>query len=325
MVLSVVSVVACDSGALSWTDATAVSSPLAIAEPPASAVSDSLVPSANGAELALVRDLMHEANAGTTLAAILSAMPESRVDALPALRPVSVAMPSASPLGQSDEPLDSAACPRSVRIALAAGRGRVAAWWSQRARGRVWLLAAWRDTVVMSASFSAWRGPIVVDSLDRGASTLDTSFDGANGCERAAPSVAVDDKYGYVHVGYALTGPEGPGVFYAHQMDPRSAFEPPVAIVYGESPSVVRVAAQDDVVAVAYEDPNSGMRSRIAVAISLTSGHTFAERAAVSGGVVTSRDPFVVVRGRALVVGWTESPTAAGTGAFRTKRAIVRR
>lgn len=139
---------------------------------------------------------------------------------------------------------------------------------------------------------------------------------------RPAPSVVVDDRHGYVHVAYALVTPEGPGVFYAHQMDPRSAFEPAQAIVYGERLGAVRVAAAGDVVAVAYEDPNSGARARVAMAVSRTSGHSFADRLIASADNANARDPFVAVRGRAIVVGWSDVP-AAGDTTFRVRRARV--
>ena len=101
------------------------------------------------------------------------------------------------------------------------------------------LVAAWRDRWVRPAADSgaggvsgagdggaatAWRGPIVVDSLDQGPGDAQAADRGAYGCARPAPSVVVDTTHGYVHVAYALTGPEGPGVFYAHQMDPRALF-----------------------------------------------------------------------------------------------------
>ena len=316
----------CDTSAVSWNDATAVTSPRMVAEPIGTVASapDMATGDTSSGEWRLIRDLLHETNGVTTLAALVDAMPESRVVGYPVLQPIPIAESAAHALGVGDAPGDSASCAASVRVALAPGRGRVAVWWSRRAQGRVWLLAAWRDTLPSEGRLTAWRGPIVVDTLDRGARTIDASFDGGTGCERAAPSVAIDDRFGYVHVGYALTGPEGAGVFYAHQMDPRAAFEPPVAIVYGESPTVARVAAQGGVVAVAYEDPNSGARRRVALALSTTSGHSFTERVNASSEVVASRDPFVVLRGRAIGVGWTEN-TGNGVGTFRTRRAIVRR
>jgi len=144
----------------------------------------------------------------------------------------------------------------------------------------------------MAVPGSAWRGPIMVDSLDQGPGDAQAADRGAYGCARPAPSVAIDQKYGYVHVAYALTGPEGPGVFYAHQMDPRSQFEPPVAILYGERIGDARVAVDGEVVAVAYEDPNSGLgRRKIGLAVSRTSGHLFEDRLTASGPISNARDP----------------------------------
>jgi hypothetical protein len=134
----------------------------------------------------------------------------------------------------------------------------------------------------------------------------------------------VDSINGYVHVAYALTGPEGPGVFYAHQMDPRAAFEPPQPIVYGERLGTIRVASEGDVVAVAYEDPNSGARRRIALAVSRTAGHLWERRHTVSSGINGAADPVVAVRGTALVVGWAEVPPMGGDPMFLSRRALVR-
>ena len=233
-----------------------------------------------------------------------------------------------SEMGTDDAPRDSLRCARSLRTALARGRGRVAVWWTRRERGRVRLVAAWRDTIVatatMPARLGAWRGPIVVDTLDQGPEDAQAVLRGAAGCAREAPSVVVDDAHGYVHVGYALTGPEGPGVFYAHQMDPRAGFEVPQAIVYGERLGVVRVAARGDVVAVAYDDPNGGERPRIGLAVSATSGHIFADRIIASSAIANARDPYVVTAGRAIVVGWSETPTGGGDPVFRVRRAVVK-
>lgn len=185
------------------------------------------------------------------------------------------------------------------------------------------LAAAWRDSTSADGLAGAWRGPIMVDTLDQGPGDAQAADRGAFGCARPAPSVAVDNLNGYVHVAYALTGPEGPGVFYAHQMDPRAAFEPPVAVLYGERLGEARVASHGDLVAVAYEDPNSRGRVTTSVAISRTAGHLFEERLTASGGT-TARDPHVMVRGKAVVVGWSDiaSPGAAPT--FRVRRAVVR-
>ncbi len=319
------SVMGCDTSAVSWIDVNAVPATRPVAEAPMSPTFGARDTSTAALERQLLRDLLHEANTTTALASVLTEMPESRESgrAQAPPPPITVKAAPTSVLGDDEVPIDAARCALSLRVALAPGRGRVAVWWSRRERDRVTLVAAWRDTLVAQARNAPWRGPIVIDSVDQGASTLGASFDGVAGCARPAPSIAVDDAHGYVHVAYSLTGPEGPGVFYAHQMDPRSAFEPTVAIVYGEALGAVRVAAQGDVVAVAYEEPNSGNRPRVSLAVSRTSGHLFEDRVGASSAVVTSSDPFVVVRGRAIVVGWSEM-TSDSTTAFRVRRARVK-
>jgi hypothetical protein len=112
-------------------------------------------------------------------------------------------------------------------------------------------------------------------------------------------------------------------VFYAHQMDPRAGFEPPVAVLYGERLGEARVASHGELVAVAYEDPNSRGRVMTSVAISRTAGHLFEERLAASGGT-TARDPYVAVRGKAVVVGWSDFGTATAEPVFTIRRAILR-
>jgi hypothetical protein len=107
-------------------------------------------------------------------------------------------------------------------------------------------------------------------------------------------------------------------------MDPRASFEAPQAIVYGERLGAVRVAASGDVVAIAYDDPNGGERPRIGVAISRTSGHLFEDRIIASSAIANARDPYIAVRGRAVVVGWSELPSGGGAPLFRVRRAIVR-
>jgi len=234
---------------------------------------------------------------------------------MPAMPPAPIAS-----LGDGDVPLDSMRCARSLRSAVAAGRGRVALWWSKRERSRVTLLAAWRD-----GDTGGWRGPIIVDSLDQGPGDAQAAERGAVGCARSAPSVAIDDKHGYVHVAYVLVGPEGPGVFYAHQMYPRAQFEPPKAILYGTKLGAARLAVAGDVVAVAYEDPNSGSRPRVGVAVSTTSGHVFVERLIASADNANAHDPWVAVRGRAVVVGWSDIPATGGDTTFRIRRARIER
>ena len=340
----ILALTACETPSVRWVDADAeaTSLPSPLTYPPSVATDSTLLASSPYADFLLTQDLWREAGGISLLAPAAAAMAEARDSVAPhAMLPaVQTAPAPLTSLGNGHAPIDSLRCARSMRIVSAGARGQVAVWWSRGAGGRVRLAAAWRDSVVAQAvdsaaggaagaavavSSAAWRGPIMVDSLDQGPGDAQAADRGAYGCARPAPSVAIDEKYGYVHVAYALTGPEGPGVFYAHQMDPRSQFEPPVAIIYGERIGDARVAVDGDVVAVAYEDPNSGLgRRKIGLAISRTSGHLFEGRLTASGGISNARDPHVLVRGRAVVVGWSE--TADGSDPiFRLRRARVER
>jgi len=206
----------------------------------------------------------------TLLAGALDSLAEAgqRLAASATLPSMDMASAPTTSLGDGEVPIDAARCARSLRLAVAPARGLVAVWWTRATGGRVHLAAAWRDSVRSEGRLGAWRGPIMVDTLDRGPRDAQAADRGAYGCARPAPSLAVDRLNGYVHVAYALTGPEGPGVFYAHQMDPRAAFEPPVAVLYGERLGQARVASHGELGAVAYEDPNSRARVTTAVAIS---------------------------------------------------------
>jgi len=325
---ALVALTACEAPAVVWLDATPQSTdaPSPLAHPPVVPMDSSMRDGTAQSEFLLVQDLLREAGAATLLTQTLVEMAQAR-DSVPSsamLPAVPVGAAPLSPLGDGDTPLDSARCARSLRVALSRGRGRVAVWWSERAGSRVALLAAWRDTLPAEQRLGAWRGPIVVDSLDQGPGDARAAERGAAGCLRPAPSLAIDDQLGYVHVAYVVVGPEGPGVFYAHQMDPRAAFEPPMAIVYGERLGSARVAADGNLVAVAYEDPNSGARPRVGLAVSRTAGHLFEERLVASGNNAIARDPHVVARGRAVVAGWSELPAGPGEPVFKLRRATVK-
>ena len=335
---------ACEKPAVGWVDAAAVATnlPSPLVYPPYVATDSTLDASSPYADFLLTQDLWREAGGSNLLEPTISAMAEATqtVGNHAMLPPVQTAPAPLTSLGSGNAPADALRCARSLRLASAGARGQVAVWWSRAGEGRVRLAAAWRDSAIAPPIDSAaggasgavagtvagaWRGPIMIDSLDQGPGDAQAADRGAYGCARAAPSVAVDQKNGYVHVAYALTGPEGPGVFYAHQMDPRSQFEPPVAIIYGDRLGDARVAVDGDVVAVAYEDPNGGVgRRKIGLALSRTSGHLFEDRLEASSGISNARDPHVVVRGRAVVVGWSE--TAVGSDPlFRLRRARVER
>ena len=326
--VGVIAAGACEKSVVAWVDDTpqSTAAPSPLAHPPFVAIDSTMRDGTPESEFLLVQDLMREAGAATLLTQTLLDMPTAKDSvASSALMPtVPVGAAPLTIMGAGDVPIDSARCVRSLRVALVPNRGRVAVWWTQRADSRVWLVAAWRDTLPAEQRLSAWRGPIVVDSVDQGPGDARAAERGAAGCMRPAPSMVVDQQLGYVHVAYVLVGPEGPGVFYAHQMDPRAAFEPPMAIVYGEQLGSARVAAAGNVVAVAYEDPNSGARPRIGLAVSRTAGHLFEERLIASGTTVVARDPYVVVRGRAIVEGWSELPVGDGEPTFRLRRATIR-
>lgn len=256
-----------------------------------------------------------------TLDATLGDLPESTDSIGPRFPlPALTNLPGANPaLGVGAAPIDSLLCEGSMRVRTS-DRGAVAAWWSRKSGHRVNLFAAWQD-----AGRDGWRGPIVIDSFDVGSTDARDVAEGAVvGCERPAPGLAVDNTNGFVHVSYALVGPEGPGIFYAHQMDPRASFEPPIPIVYGERLGAARVDSDGDLVVVAYEDPNSGTRPRIAVAVSRTAGHLFERRLTVSTGLQAAANPFVATRGTALVVGWQESPPGGGSTILLQRRAVLR-
>lgn len=202
--------------------------------------------------------------------------------------PVPVRPLAAPPAGHEGH-----AMPMSATPAAAGPGARLAAvWWATRPdRSAALYLSRTTD------GGRRWTAPLAVDTLDRAEA----------GCDRPAPSVAVDSVNGYLHVAYSMTAPEGRGVFYAHQMDPRGPFERPQVIVYGDRPAATSVASAGDRVVVAYEDPNTGGRPFVSLALSRTAGHSWAERVPVSGGAVAAERPVVALRGAdQVVLGWVE-------------------
>jgi hypothetical protein len=318
---------ACEEPPARWLDAAPVATtkPSPLRYPPFAPYDSTLADSSMTAAFLLTEDQLREAGAVTLLVGPLDSLAQAgqRLAASTTLPPMEMAPAPTTSLGDGEVPLDAARCARSLRLAMAPARGRVAVWWTRATGGRVHLAAAWRDSVHSEGRLGAWRGPIMVDTLDQGPRDAQAADRGAYGCARPAPSLAVDSLNGYVHVAYALTGPEGPGVFYAHQMDPRSAFEPPVAVLYGERLGQARVASHGELVAVAYEDPNSRARVTTAVALSRTAGHLFEERLTASGGT-TARDPYVAVRGKAVVVGWSDFASPDAEPVFKIRRAVVK-
>jgi len=188
-------------------------------------------------------------------------------------------------------------CPSTVRVAAGRGGERAAAWWAARPNGSAVLLSSRSGDGGVT-----WDTPARVDTLDVATS----------GCDRPAPSIAVDSVNGYVHVAYAIAAPEGTGVFYAHRMGPTLPFELPQVIIYGDRVTRASVASDGNVVAVAYEDPNTSGRPYVSLALSRTAGHLWDERFAVSGDGESAERPGVVLRGREVAVGWMV-PNAART------------
>jgi hypothetical protein len=186
-------------------------------------------------------------------------------------------------------------CRGSARVARDSSTGDwYAAWWGARADSSADVLASHsRDGV-------SWRTPVRVDTADVG----------RVGCNRPPPAVAADS--GNFYIVYAMTAREGPGIFASHTMDRGTMFHSPVAVVYGTHIGRAAVAAQANVVAVAYEDPNTQPR-RIALALSSTMGHLFQSRIPVSPPTGNARAPAVALRGGRVAVTWLRGDsTSAG-------------
>jgi hypothetical protein len=191
-------------------------------------------------------------------------------------------------------------CAGSARVARDTTTGDwYAAWWGARPDSTAELLAS------RSSDGDEWGPPVAVDTTDAG----------RVGCNRPAPSVTADR--GNFFVVYAMTAREGPGIFASHSMDRGTMFHAPVAVVYGERIGRAAIAAEGDIVVVAYEDPNTEPR-RIALALSRTMGHLFQSRMAVSPPAVQARDPAVAVAGGRIAVTWR--PVNAGGDAGRLLR-----
>ncbi|MES3035187.1 MAG: hypothetical protein V4813_14415 [Gemmatimonadota bacterium] len=204
------------------------------------------------------------------------------------------------------------ACPGSWVGAAPVRGSRWSAWWQIRTDSSAVLVAEQRDSVGGSLQ------RVTVDSVDIA----------RLGCARPAPSITVDSVNGYVHVAYYMVAPEGPGLFYSHLMDARlKRFEPPMAIVYGEKPVRVTVASRADTVAVAYEDPNSEV-GRIAMSMSLTSGHLFEQTARLipvsTSSQQASAPQILRLSGAELWVGWREASQSGSAFLLRRARIVPR-
>jgi hypothetical protein len=200
-------------------------------------------------------------------------------------------------------------CPGSLALARA-GHRLFATWWAARPDSGARLLASHTDD-----DGASWTPPAQVDTTDQSAS----------GCRRSPPAIAADGASGYVHVAYALQAREGPGLFFAHSMDAGATFHEPVPIFYGERLGRASVAADGDVVAVAFEDPNSAS-PRIGLALSRTMGHIFEERILpVSNDNGIAERPLTAVRGRRIAVAWERRATSDSARAVLAVRAGVLR
>jgi hypothetical protein len=203
-------------------------------------------------------------------------------------------------------------CPGSWVDAVGADGQVWSAWWQIRPDSSSRLMTQERDAA------GRVQRTFTVDSVDK-------AF---LGCARPSPSITVDRVNGHVHVGYYMVAPEGPGLFYAHVMAPQyAAFEPPMPIVYGEKPVRVAVASRGDTVALAYEDPNSEM-GRIAMSMSLTSGHLFEQTARIvrvsTSSQEASQPQIVRLADGQLWLGWTETSQSGNAFLLRRARIVTR-
>ena len=194
-------------------------------------------------------------------------------------------------------------CRGSLRVA-SDGRGSLfAAWWAPTADSSAVLMVARREESD-SARFGA---PVVADARD--ASRL--------GCARPAPAIAADGTTGYVHLAYFLDSPaDGRGVYGGHSMDRGAYFHGPVPVVFGDRPVRAAVANSGDLVAIAYEDPNSE-RARVALAVSITAGHLYEHRAPASPASMRATAPLVAIAGRRIAVGWSAEEWEKGAQGSR--------
>ncbi len=188
-------------------------------------------------------------------------------------------------------PVFTGQCAGSVRVARDGAGEWYATWWSARPDSTAEIV------VSRSSNDASWTPPVRVDTTDVG----------RIGCQRAPPSIAADS--GVVHVVYAMTAREGPGIFASHAMDQGMTFHSPVAVVYGERIGLTAVAARGNLVAVAYEDPNTNPQ-RIGVAFSRTMGHPFDVRQLVSSTIEVARDPRVALSERTIAVTWARGTSS---------------
>lgn len=209
-----------------------------------------------------------------------------------------------SPPTWPDEP---ALCRASLRAGTSPGGVSYASWFQVRSDSSVVLRVARSDD-----RGRTWHAPVTADSTDVGRA----------GCGRDAPYISVDSLSGYVHVVYHLVGREGAGIFFAHSMDGGSLYHEPVPIVYGDRPGAAAVASNGDTVAVAFEDPNSRM-PRLGLALSMTQGHIFERRAAVSDETGEARTPRVALRGGRIAIAWTTTQRGGSVARTATRAGTI--
>jgi hypothetical protein len=186
-------------------------------------------------------------------------------------------------------PVFTEQCAGSVRLARDTTGDWYAAWWSARSDSTA-------EVVVSRSPDGATWSPLVrVDSTDAG----------RVGCQRPAP--AIDADAGNIHVAYAMTAREGPGIFASHSMDGGMTFHSPVAVVYGERIGLTAIAARGDLVAIAYEDPNTNPQ-RIGLALSHTMAHVFDTRETISPSTGAARVPGVALGDGKIAVTWARGP-----------------
>lgn len=182
-------------------------------------------------------------------------------------------------------PVHPGQCPSSVRAARDTTGEWYATWWAVRADSTAEVVVA------RSADGVAWDAPVRVDTVDAGRS----------GCRRAAP--AIDAWAGHVHVAYSMAAREGAGIFASHSMDRGVLFHTPVAVMYGERIGETSIAARGNLVAIAFEDPNSA-QDDIALAFSNTMAHLFQHRETVSPPGGGARAPRIAVGDGRLAIAW---------------------
>lgn len=192
-------------------------------------------------------------------------------------------------------------CPASVRVARDTSGEWYAAWWATRADSTAEVMVARSD------DGSTWNEPMRVDTVDAG----------RFGCRRPAPSI--DAHGGHVHVAYAMAAREGAGIFATHSMDRGALFHTPVAVVYGERIGETAIAARGNLVAIAFEDPNSTV-DHIGLAYSSTMAHLFQHRETVSPAAGAARRPRIAIGDGRITVGWTRIAGGAVTHLVRKGR-----